>query len=183
MEKEKKVLIKWFFYLFILGLLICNFQKIVLFTDYRVLKYVLAEDEEVILEGSILNIPEIGLRAPLVFVKEGEEIEQALKRGVVHYPGSSLPGDGTSILLGHSAPRGWPKKNNFLWVFSELNSLNEGDKFTLLFNDNKYFYKITEKYFLEKGKNLADFETDLILISCWPPGKNSQRIVLEAKLR
>jgi len=181
-----KVLFKWFLFFSVIGLIIINFNSLCLFTDYRLLKIVFGAETAINLEDSYIKIPEIGLNAPVVFIdsKNEKDMEKALEKGVLHYPLSALPGEeGTSIFLGHSAPSNWPKQNNFYWVFSELNSLNKGDTFSLYFNNVKYFYRIEEKHFLKKGQEMLDLNNNLILISCWPPGKNSERIVIGADLR
>ena len=180
-----KVLFKWFLYIF-LGLIgIFNWEYICLYTDYRFLRGHIAQARE-ITSKYIIKIPEINLISPIVFA-ENADMKKALEKGVLHYPGSALPGeDGVITFLGHSAPHNWPKNDNYYWVFSELNNLKKGDHFSLYFNQDQYFYKVVSKYFLNKGQETPVFENKkqtLILISCWPPGKNSERIVIEATLR
>jgi len=131
-------------------------------------------------------IPKIGIEAPLVFPAELEQkdYKKALDQGVVHYPTSSLPGEkGEIILLGHSAPPGWPKIR-YDWVFSDLNKLNEGDVIYIVYERCQYKFVVSEKVFLEKGEELPppskQSKTLLTLISCWPPGKNIKRIAVRA---
>lgn len=133
-------------------------------------------------------ISKIGIEAPLVFPEneDKEKIEQALNTGVVYHPSSSAPGEsGQTILLGHSASLGWPKIR-YDWVFSDLKKLEEGDEAILFFNNCQYTYKVVKKYFLDRGEQLPDSLTNsesvLILISCWPPGRDIQRIAVEAVL-
>jgi len=140
-------------------------------------------------EDDSISIAKLNISAPLVFPDESEApgFAQSLKQGVVHYPGSSLPGeDGETIFLGHSAPLGWPKLN-YDWVFSDLNQLEKGDEIWLSYNGCRYSYKVIGKYFLEKGENLpedlaASNRNILVLISCWPPGKNLRRIAVVSSL-
>jgi LPXTG-site transpeptidase (sortase) family protein len=110
-----------------------------------------------------------------------------LDTGVVLYPDSVVPGDnGQTIILGHSAPVGWPKIK-YDWVFSRLNELAEGDEIIVYFNNRKYTYIVSRKVFLERGEEisqegLTNDENMLVLVSCWPPGKDLRRIAVEAKV-
>jgi len=136
-----------------------------------------------------LEIPKIGISAPLVFTATAgqKEIEKSLDAGVVHFPDSVLPGQaGQTVILGHSAPPGWPKIK-YDWVFSRLNELVEGDEIFVFFNNRKYEYIVSRKVFLEKGEeiseeHLTNNKNVLVLISCWPPGKDIKRIAVEADL-
>ena len=134
-----------------------------------------------------LEIPKIGVLAPVIVANsEEKDLETQLNRGVVIFPDSALPGQsGQTVILGHSAPVNWPKIK-YDWVFSRLNELNKGDEIKIHFENKEYIYFVENKIFLEKGEETPDYSTasenTLLLISCWPPGKNSKRIVVEAKL-
>ncbi len=136
-----------------------------------------------------LEIPKIEITAPIIFIEsnDNKEYEKALKNGVVHYSDSVLPGEvGQTIILGHSAPSGWPKIN-YDWVFSRLNELEIGDEVIIYFQNREYPYLVTKKYFLQTGQDipsgdLTNSNNMLILISCWPPGVNLKRIAVEAEL-
>jgi len=135
-----------------------------------------------------VEIAKINITAPLIFAEgsDQEDIEEALDMGVVHFPDSVLPGQaGQTIILGHSAPAGWPRIN-YDWVFTDLNKLVRGDDIYVFFNNKKYDYSVTRKVFLEKGGEIAGLtnnENMLILISCWPPGEDTRRIAVEAELK
>jgi len=137
-----------------------------------------------------IEIPKIGVSAPLTFVNTllKTEIYKALNKGVVHYYTSVLPGEiGQTIIIGHSAPLTWPKIR-YNWAFSKLSELEEGDEIIIYFNHQKVSYSVISKTFLERGgeipKNpLTNSENVLILISCWPPGKDIKRIAVEAALK
>ena len=197
-SKENKKLRKWFLYIFIIGLVIVNWEAITLVTDYRFLQgkmYVFAESRGWVASiGQNLNpknfvsINKIGVKAPIVLpqTSQTKDLDKALKRGVAHYPLSDFPGEqGTAVLLGHSAPDYWPAVN-YDWVFSDLDKLEQGDNIIVKFDEVKYFYKVKSKVFLDKGEELSPLDNikpSIVLISCWPPGKNYKRIVIEAELR
>jgi len=136
-----------------------------------------------------IEISKIGIEAPLVFSQSDSEsdMEAALKKGVVHYPKSPLPGEkGTATILGHSAPLGWPKIN-FDWVFNDLNNLEVGDEIVVNYNHAKYIFKVSQKTILERGVDLpldwlSEDKEKLVLLSCWPPGKNLKRVAILATL-
>lgn len=142
---------------------------------------------EIAFEGQENNIeiPKISVSAPIVFTREQNQkaYQSALQKGVLHYPQSALPGLGTSIILGHSAPPNWPKVN-YDWVFNDLDKLEPGDKIFVNFDNKKYVYLVKDKIFLEKGEGLPESLTSsenmLVLISCWPPGKDIMRVVVAA---
>ena len=140
-------------------------------------------------ENSI-EIPKIYIDAPLIFIESHriEDITRALDFGAVHFPDSVFPGQkGRTIILGHSAPAGWPKIR-YDWIFTDLNELVEGDKIYVYSNNRKYEYAVTRKIFLERGEeisdeNLTNEKNVIMLISCWPPGKDLRRIAIEAVVR
>ncbi len=132
-------------------------------------------------ENSI-EIPKINIEAPLIFPEEEDsDLVDDLDKGVTHYPETVLPGEeGLSIFLGHSAPPGYPKIK-YDWVFSDLNNLEKDDEVFINFKECRYTYRATDKIFLEKGEEIPNQLTEtsnsvIILISCWPPGRNVRRI-------
>jgi len=206
---EIKKLWKAFAFLFLLMLLIFNWSDNSWILNYRVVSSLFSNAfniEEVVLDNSSnvvvledqgeyydqensVEIPKIEISAPLVFAESTEQtdMQKALDTGVVLYPDSVVPGDnGQTIILGHSAPVGWPKIK-YDWVFSRLNELAEGDEIIVYFNNRKYTYIVSRKVFLERGEEisqegLTNDENMLVLVSCWPPGKDLRRIAVEAKV-
>lgn len=201
---EIKRFIKIFIFLFIIVFILINLGTVKKMFDYKLvyeeIVNSLKDEEEISVEfpetptepvivftekENSIEIPKISIEAPLVFIESASQdvFNQALDRGVVHYPDSVLPGQkGQTTFLGHSAPPGWPKIKHD-WVFSELNSLLYGDQVFIYFNDKKYTYYVKEKIFLDKGEELPDSELAnsenvLILISCWPPGADHRRIAV-----
>lgn len=135
-----------------------------------------------------LEIPAIGITAPVVRGRTTDirGVKEELDKGVVYYPGSVEPGkNGHIIMLGHSAPANWPKIK-YDWVFSNINNLKNGDTIALYFDNARYTYRVFNKEFIHKGQDLSVGEvTDknvITLISCWPPGKDQDRIAVSAVL-
>lgn len=137
-----------------------------------------------------LEIPRFGISAPLIFIEseEDRELHEALEKGAVHFTSSALPGQiGQTIILGHSSPMGWPKVN-YDWVFSQINELKEGDELILDVENKKYVYSVKQKFFLDRGDEIPENDLTkgknvLILVSCWPPGKDIKRIAVEAEIK
>ncbi len=194
LQKNRGVL-RLLFLIFLISLLALNWSDIYWIFNPRVISFgiqsVVGRNESInetyYQEVDSINIPLINISAPIVESKgsSDRDFAEALDRGVVHFPESAIPGEiGTAILLGHSAPAGWPKIN-YDWVFSEIEKLNEGDKIEIYFNKRKYIYKVKEKIFLEIGEDLPSYASDkseIVLLSCWPPGRNIKRIGVRAIL-
>jgi LPXTG-site transpeptidase (sortase) family protein len=137
---------------------------------------------------NILEVPKLGIEVPIIFSQSTDKslIMKDLDAGVVYYPGSVYPGQiGQIVILGHSAPVGWPKIKHD-WVFSDLNNLNTGDIILIDINNKQYTYTVKQKAIIEKGEDISDdnpsTNNNLVLISCWPPGKDYQRIIVQAEL-
>ena len=136
-----------------------------------------------------LEVPKISISVPIVFATSTDKTALAknLDQGVVYYPGSVYPGQtGQIVILGHSAPPGWPKIKHD-WVFTDLNNLNVGDKIYIDLNNKQYSYTVKQKNIIDRGADVptisaADSGNVLALISCWPPGKDYQRIAVMAEL-
>ena len=133
-----------------------------------------------------LEIPKLLILAPLVFPESEtkKNISYALNRGVVYFPFSALPGEaGETVILGHSAPPNWPKIR-YDGIFTRISELNAGDEIFVYFNHRKYAYYVSQKFFLDRGeevpKLLTNSDNVLVLISCWPPGKDQRRIAVVA---
>lgn len=136
-----------------------------------------------------LEVPSIGVTVPIVLSQSTSiaSLTKDLDKGVVLYPGSVLPGQpGQIIVLGHSAPPNWPRIKHD-WVFSELNNLSSGDSVKIVLDHKEYTYTFLEKKILAKGEDiqpttLSTGKNVLVLVSCWPPGKNLQRIAVYTEL-
>jgi len=139
-------------------------------------------------KNNLLEIKKLGVKAPIVFGTSGahKALEAALKGGTVHFSESSKPGEaGSVVILGHSAPAGWPKRD-YEWVFSRLNELENGDEIYIYYNHRKVIYRVSKKFFLKPGQDIPGSQdvlgANLYLITCWPPGRNQQRIVVQAAM-
>lgn len=213
---KKKIFFRYFLFFFLISFLIFNWPKIswIFHPGYvlRTISFYLSEkkevereieeikkepekiqekepekvQEEIYEKEDSIEIEKIKISAPIILVEEEEKVKEALDRGVVLWPQSSLPGQkGKVIILGHSAPPNWPKIK-YDWVFSNLNLLEKGDEIVIYFQKRKYTYLVEEKIFLNRGQELPETDPEksvLFLISCWPPGKDFRRIAVKAILK
>lgn len=136
-----------------------------------------------------LEVPSLGLSVPIIFADSTNTsaLMKDLNKGVVYYPGSVYPGQvGQIVIMGHSAPDGWPKIKHD-WVFSDLDQLKVGDSILIDLNNKQYTYIVKKTTIIKRGadvptEGLAKDNSILTLISCWPPGKDYQRIAVQAEL-
>lgn len=137
-----------------------------------------------------LEIPALSISVPIIFSTSSntDSVMKDLDLGVVYYPGSVYPGQqGQIVILGHSAPTGWPKVKHD-WVFSDLENLKVGDKIYIDLNNKQYTYTVIQTDIVKKGADVPVVDAVgnnnvLTLISCWPPGKDYQRIAVSARLQ
>ena len=136
-----------------------------------------------------IEIPKISISVPIIFADSTDKavLAKDLDLGTVYYPGSVYPGQtGQIIILGHSAPPGWPTIKHD-WVFTDLDKLVAGDKIYIDLNNKQYTYVVKQETIIKRGADVPQ-DTDsinnnvLTLISCWPPGKDYQRITVQAEL-
>ena len=135
-----------------------------------------------------LSIPRLNMTVPLIWSKDVSEFENDLTHGVIHYPGTALPGEqGTIYVSGHSSDYLW-KHDPFHDVFARLNFLKPGDDiFIDIYGaDGKVFnyrYRVTGNatYTPDDQTQFIDNSTNkLNLSTCWPIGTQKDRLVVSA---
>lgn len=142
-----------------------------------------------------LIVPRIGQNIPIVRVSSQNlidrnwdaleaEMQDALQDGVVHYPGTSLPGQtGNVVITGHSSYFPWDP-GRFKDVFALLHDVVEGDKIVIYYEQDKYIYEVmeTEVVLPEDIDVLKQTAQDkLTLITCTPVGTNLKRLIVYAE--
>lgn len=131
-----------------------------------------------------ISIAKLGISAPIIQVGSTDDkvVLNALKNGVVLYPGSGNPGGGgTAVIIGHSSSDlPWTK---YSAIFATLDKLVPNDIITVSFSGREYTYQVRV---IEKGTIQQVLDSglagDLILASCWPPGTDKLRIAVSAVL-
>ncbi len=137
-----------------------------------------------------LEIPSLKINAPIIWSKQPASFENDLRAGVIHYPGTAMPGQiGTTYISGHSSNYLWAK-GEYNTIFSHLGDLadNTSVKITVVQKNGKdafFHYVVTgrkeysptdQKQFENSGKSVVALST------CWPVGSTAKRLVVFAEL-
>ncbi len=122
-----------------------------------------------------IRIPSIGVDAPVV---EGDDWE-SLKRGAGHHIGSANPGErGNCIISAHNDIYGE--------IFRDLPKVQLGDIVEVYTASQVYRYRVTQTRIVEPTDVSVMYPTSspvLTLISCYPYGIDTHRIVVIAELQ
>ncbi|ADP77863.1 sortase family protein [Methanothermus fervidus DSM 2088] len=115
------------------------------------------------------------LEIPAINLKE-EINNKSLSYGVYYDPRSSIPGSGTTVLFGHRTLYGSP--------FMNLDKLKKGDVVYVNWPKvGKIEYKVDKSFVVP-----ADYEiplrqgNKLLLVTCYPFGSTSKRLIVECKI-
>ncbi len=137
-----------------------------------------------------LEIPDLGVNVPIIWSSDPKNFEQDLKSGVVHYPGTAMPGQiGTAYISGHSSNYAWAK-GNYNKVFSKLGDLadNTSFKITVVNKSGKdviYHYVVVGRQQYD-AKDQAQFrnagQSVVALSTCWPVGTTAKRLVVYGQM-
>lgn len=147
------------------------------------------------LENRIV-IPKIGRNVPIADIPTDaienqdwqqleKDIQNGLRDGVVHYPGTAEPGErGNFFVTGHSSYYLWDP-GKYKDVFARLHDLEVGDEYTIFWNQNVYKYRIVER------KVVPPSDTSVLdqpsnkqistLMTCTPVGTAKDRLILVAE--
>lgn len=141
---------------------------------------------------NLIVLPKFNIKAPIWVVNniDLKLIYKKLKEGVVLYPGTAIPGQGYSIIIGHSSQYPW-QPGRYKSVFSLLSQLEAGDKIYIYWDQKPLVFEVQEtKIFLPFPKGNETTETVfppeeqpiLILQSCWPVGVAYKRVAVKTVL-
>jgi sortase A len=114
-----------------------------------------------------IKIPKIGVNQSIN--------NQSIDYGIYHEPQSAKPGSGTVILFGHRTLHGSP--------FLNLDKLQAGDNITLSWPGiGDVEYTVMNSTIVDASYRMAlDQGNVLFLITCYPLGSTSQRLIIEAQ--
>lgn len=122
-----------------------------------------------------IKLGSIGVDAPVV---EGDDWE-ALKQGAGHHVGSANPGErGNCIISAHN--------DIFGEIFRDLPDVELGDEVFVHTASQVYRYVVTQKRIIEPTEVSVMYPSSspvLTLISCYPYGIDTERIVVIGELR
>lgn len=151
-------------------------------------------DMEVTPPGTRVIIPRLAKNVPIVSVDEGNllrkdwgalenDLQRALRDGVVHYPGTPWPGQsGNVVLTGHSSYYPWDP-GRFKDVFAILHNVKIDDEVIVFHNQQKFIYKVSELKEVQpqQVEVLGDTgDNRLTMLTCTPIGTNLRRLIVTA---
>ncbi|MBR3132156.1 class E sortase [Candidatus Saccharibacteria bacterium] len=132
-----------------------------------------------------LIIPKLNIDVPISFGIQLSEVMSAMNHGVAHYRiagASAYPGEiGNLVITGHSAGDVY-SSNQYKYIFSGLERLNDGDLIYVNYNSVRYTYRVIKKEVVEPS-NVASLvvETDkplITLVTCTPLGTSRYRLLV-----
>lgn len=132
-----------------------------------------------------IRISKIKVNAPIIFSKDpgDKALLEDLKKGVVHYPGTAMPGEtGNCFITGHSSNYWWIK-SDYNTVFTLLPKLVVGDKIVIYYKQQKFIYEVKEISEVGPGQTEVLNPTEeptLTLMTCVPIGTNLRRLITKA---
>ena len=146
-------------------------------------------DTRIVIPRINKNVPIVQVRAENLLKRDWNALEddmmEALKFGIVHFPGTALPGEhGNIALTGHSSYFPWDR-GRFKDVFALLHEVKMGDMVLLYHKQKKYIYEVNDiKIVKPDDVDVLEIsnEDKLTLITCTPIGTDLRRLVVTAKL-
>lgn len=153
-------------------------KKVVVDTEYRDDMYI--DIESIGIEDIIIT--------PNVESSEEEVYDQYLKRGVAHFKGTPLPGDGgNSFIYGHSSVESFFSRHQNLpeTIFTRLENIEVGDA-VYIERDGESLYYIVRKKMIVESTDFSILDTQgnketVTLMTCWPLGIGTKRLVVVAE--
>ncbi len=141
-------------------------------------------------EPNLLTIPDIAVTAPVIYIdvinKDTEQ--EALSRGVVHYPDTAKPGEwGNVYIFGHSSDYAW-KPGNYKRIFRPLVGVPlETVVYLSDANGNVFVYRIKETKVVPPNETsvLEQYNYErriLTLQTSYPVGTALKRYIAIAEL-
>lgn len=100
-------------------------------------------------DPDMLRIESLGIKTPIIYVEGKSEAvyQKALQKGVVHFPGTALPGQyGNVYIFGHSSDFAW-SPGEYKTIFALLPRIQKGDKVVLTDGrGNPFTYLVTDSF-------------------------------------
>lgn len=146
-------------------------------------------DNRIIIPKIARNIPLVEMDAKNLqgenWVDLEKQIQEGLRNGVVHYPGTAVPGQfGNVFITGHSSYYPWDP-GQYKDVFALLPKMAVGDIYYIFYNQKKYTYRIREKKEVAPSNvqvlNQPPQEQISTLMTCVPVGTALRRLIIVAE--
>jgi LPXTG-site transpeptidase (sortase) family protein len=157
---------------------------------------VLREKLRITAPDNRLIIPKLAKNVPLVeatdvalrrgdFKTFEEDVQDALRFGVVRYPGTAEPGGpGNVFITGHSAYLFWDS-GRYKEVFARLSELDVGDTYAISYRGKLHHYRVAKKFEVSpKDISVLAQPSDKrmsTLMTCTPVGTTLRRLIVQAE--
>lgn len=139
-----------------------------------------------------ISIGKLNIAAPVIWSKSyvEKEMQESLKNGTIHLHQTASPGQpGTMVITGHSSNYAWVK-GAYNQVFENLDNLAKGDRIIVKTTQKngriiQYQYSVNSQRITAADDQTifsATTNPSLSLVTCWPVGTNSKRLVVKADL-
>jgi len=142
-------------------------------------------------EPNMVYIPDVGIAAPIVYITQEQnnqdDHQAALANGVVHYPGTSKPGEyGNPYIFGHSSDYFW-KEGNYKQIFKPLIDIPLDTVIKITDQEGKlFYYKVIETKIVGPDETSVleqDYERQILTLqTSWPLGTALKRYLVIAEL-
>lgn len=142
-------------------------------------------------QPNTLAIPSLGITAPIQYATERDEptFQKLLKAGVVHYPGTALPGKvGNMFIFGHSSDYAW-SGGNYKTVLALLPKLKPGEEIKVVDRDGYIYTYIAKNTVVVAPTDVQWLSQDtsgkrlLTVQTSYPIGTALKRYLVIAELR
>lgn len=140
-------------------------------------------------EIQTLIIQKIKVSAPVIYTDIAAEgnFQEKLERGVVHYPGSAIPGEfGNAYIFGHSSDFFY-RQGNYKEIFKDLPNLEIDDEIIISSDKKVLTFRVIDKKIVEAndlsvlaqntGRRLLTLQTS------YPVGTADKRYLVIAELK
>jgi sortase A len=109
----------------------------------------------------------------------------ALRDGVAHAKGTSVPGEGGNIFLFAHSSADLLTAERYNSVFYLIHHLDQGDLIKVWKDGIEYHYEVTGQQLVTPSSTsyltMTTSEEQLTLMTCWPPGTTLKRLIVTAK--
>ncbi len=148
----------------------------------------LPDSASAVFDNARIIIPEIDVNSPVIFPKsiDNDALNNSLLKGIVHYPGSALPGEkGSVFLFGHSTGLTIVHNKSFE-IFNRLKDLRTGDIVQIQSGNQEYRYRVLSMKIAKADEAVIDLnskEQKLVLSTCRIFGRDvkDDRFIVEAE--
>lgn len=131
-----------------------------------------------------ITIPKIDIKDAHVIVNSND-----FDQNLAHMPGTAYPGEkGNVFVTGHSSLSQFFRQDNYKAIFANLPKIGKGDQILVRAGGTQYTYIVEGLKVVDPKEVWVVNPPDgqgryLTLMTCVPPGLNTQRLIVLARLK